>query len=428
MSRATRRCVRIAIEPRPQGLPADLGRPQLPGCKSHAQRALLLAAFAPANSCLRGAPANDDVLVLGSVLAANGRHCTQQGDTLRVAGRPLGRGEAFTADVGQNGTAARSLLMLVPLLGGRLQIDGSLGLRRRPMGAAVQALRQALVRCDGERLPIVADGSDLEVNAQLDLRVDGGVTTQAATGALLAMAHRGGGSLRVRSPRARAYLDLTARVLRDFGCTVTVQAAGDDLQFTVGGEVHPAGEYVVPADASSRAFVAALASLHRRELPPELAAQAFAAHPDLQIDGDLARLQAAGSSELQFTALATHPDCVPALAAVAATRPGLTVFANLANLRHKESDRLAAMAAGLEAVGARAFCRGDDLHVVGPLRPGTNTPQAPTQADHRIVMALALLGTVHPSGVVVSEAEAAAKSWPGFFEWLARCALVRALD
>ncbi len=420
--------MRILIEPRVHGVPTDLGGPRLPGCKSHAQRTLLLAAFTPGERVLRGLPDNDDVAILERVLREWGRDVRARGDQRIVRGAPIVNGETLSAAVGENGTAARTLLMLVPLLGGRLQLDGAPGLRRRPFGAAVAALRALGVTCDREQLPLVADGSNLPHDLPHGWHIDASVSTQPATGALLALALRGGGELTVSAPRAGGYLQITTAVLRAFGWRVDVEESAREQRFRVGGQPAPAGDFEVPADASARAFVVTLAAMHGLQLPRALDAAQFAAHPDLQIDAALHRLRHDVTAPVTLAGLGSHPDCVPALAAAAALRAGSTRLTDLANLRHKESDRLAAMAAGLEAAGAEAHVEGDDLLVRGPLRQSDRALELPTVPDHRVVMALALLGTAAARGVVVGHGAAVAKSWPGFFDWLARCAAVRRIS
>jgi 3-phosphoshikimate 1-carboxyvinyltransferase len=98
---------------------------------------------------------------------------------------------------------------------------------------------------------------------------------------------------------------------------------------------------------------------------------------------------------------------------------------HLPALRDKESDRLQAIAAGLCAAGAGCRVEDDGLVVVGPLPRTPVVPrELPAVADHRIVMALSLLGTVLPGGVRVGNEQAVGKSWPAFFDWLGRAARV----
>jgi 5-enolpyruvylshikimate-3-phosphate synthase len=196
--------------------------------------------------------------------------------------------------------------------------------------------------------------------------------------------------------------------------------------FTVAGALQPAGRIAIPPDASARAFPLALAAMHGRDAASLLPHDSGDPHPDWAIDQDLEALRDSGDVTLH--GLSARPDCVPALSAVAAARQGSVRIADVPALRHKESDRLAAMAAGLTAAGAEASVDRDDLLVCGPLALATAARRLPAPADHRVVMALSLLGTVARHGVVLPHAEAVQKSWPGFFDWLARCALVEPLE
>lgn len=393
----------------------------LPGCKSHAQRALLLAAFVDGTSRLQVSDAGADFHHLAQTLAANGREIVADGrDGYSVAGRALQRGERLRCHVGESGTAARMLLMLVPMLGGILELDGEPSLRARPMLDAVAALRMLGVAVDGDCLPLLADGS--RVVHEPRWSVDASRTTQPASGLLLAAALRGFGQVRARGAKATGYLELTAAVLRQWGSQVHGQA--DDLGWhaVVSGAV-ASREFQVPLDASSRAFPVALAALRGIHLPAALHAAQFAPHPDLQIDGDLRRLLDPATNEVVLADLAQRPDVVPMLAAVAACRTIPVRMRFLANLRLKESDRLQAMQQALRQLGARASVQGDDLLVQGPLRSGQHALSG-LPSDHRIIMALAVLGAVRQEGLVLPHPQCCAKSWPGFWNWLAGCAQV----
>ncbi|MCA8952025.1 MAG: hypothetical protein KDE27_21120, partial [Planctomycetes bacterium] len=118
----------------------------------------------------------------------------------------------------------------------------------------------------------------------------------------------------------------------------------------------------------------------------------------------------------------------PALAMLAAQRRGRTVFRGVRNLRTKESDRVAAITAALGTLGVSTQVRVDELEVIGPIPDDGRLISVPTAADHRIVMALALLGTRLPGGIEVRNSEAVTKSWPGYWDWLGRCAEVVASD
>ena len=133
----------IRIARRPGGVPKDLGNPQIPGSKSHAQRAMCLAAFLPGRWILRGAPANDDVATLGAALTGLGAGIQERPGRMVVT--TVDSWDAARLDLGANGTALRILSVLLPMLGRSVQLTGGPGLTRRPMGAALGLARSGLI-------------------------------------------------------------------------------------------------------------------------------------------------------------------------------------------------------------------------------------------------------------------------------------------
>lgn len=409
------------------GVPADLGLPDLPGCKSHTQRAMVLAGFLPGRRLLRGALRSADPELLGVALERLGARVEWQAEGCRIQGvaaapRPA---ELF---LGENATALRMLLLVVPLLGGSLVVDGAPGLRARPLGAVLATLHALGLRTEGEGLPLRIAGPARSIPSVLDVEASG--TSQAASGAVLGMALRSlrvGGTGRVRAlrPAAPGYLAMTGSVLRGFGCEVHSWWVGPDLQIEVGPWGPIPEEFAIPPDASSATFVRVLAALHRRAAVPFVGPTGNP-HPEAAVGEDLAALQgAAPHASVVLDRLGLRPDAFPALAALAATRSGETLLTGAASLRAKESDRIAAMAMALHALGVECQELTDGLWVRGPLRADGNEPvPVPAPADHRVIMALALLGTVLPQGVSLPHRDAVAKSWPGFWEWLARVAEV----
>lgn len=416
----------VTVAPRPEGVAKDLGRPELPGSKSHTQRAMLLAAGAGRRVRLVGALRARDTEVLARALEALGARFEWDGADL-VVDPGLARGASADVDLEENGTALRTLLVVVPMLGGRLRVDGSPRLAERPVDEALEVLRRAGARVEGERLPLVVDGRT--ARAWDGLEVDARRTTQVASGVLAGLALRarlvgGGGGLVARAPSAPGYVRLTAHVAARLGWTVQVEERGADLGLRVVGTPRPApAELRVPPDASALAFPLALAAMHGRAWRPR-GLPAGDPHPDLRVLEDVDALRTAPAGARFDLDLGGHPDSFCALAALAATRAGVTRLAGAPALRLKESDRIAAMARGLAALGARVEELEDGLVVHGPIARGAGPVAVPATADHRVVMALALLGTVRAGGVRLPHPGAVAKSWPGFFDWLGRTARV----
>ena len=161
-------------------MPRDLGMPQIPGSKSHAQRAMCLAAFLPGRWTLRGAPANDDVAVLAAALAQMGAAVEQRPGRLVFDGRP--GPDLARLDLGANGTAMRFLSVVLPMLGYSAELCGTEGLQARPMDAALDFLS----RYDAA----VEEGWPLRVGGDMvkwpeELHVNAEITSQVASGVLL---------------------------------------------------------------------------------------------------------------------------------------------------------------------------------------------------------------------------------------------------
>lgn len=417
----------VWIRPMVDGVPPHLGFPSpgdialLPSSKSHAQRMLLLAALLAGTHEVADIGAGLDVAATLRAIRSLGADIAMAGDRVRVVGVDAAQQPPVAeVDCAENGTLLRALGTIVPALGGAVSLDAAGGLRRRPLQALFQAWDAMGISHDKcwplrTRLPVAPP--------RLPGRVDGSSTTQVATGLLLALAVRGGGTLVVESPGSRDYLQVTAQVLRGFGFAIESRQQGADLVVRVGARAMRVGAHEVPRDPSARAFVAALAAMHRVPMPAAVAVPAAVEHPDAAVDDDLLRLLTPGA--ITLGELAMRPDSVPAIASAAASRTGTTHMPGLATLRGKESDRLDQLARGLSACGAKTLVVADGLVVTGPLpRSGAAPVVVDCASDHRIVMALALLGTILPAGIVLPHASCVAKSWPAYWDWLGRVATV----
>jgi 3-phosphoshikimate 1-carboxyvinyltransferase len=419
---------RVLVQPKPGGVPSDLGAPVLPGSKSHAQRALLVAGLGVGTSTLDNMPDSGDVQVLGAALAALGARVERDGARWKVHAAAELRDARIQCH--DNGTALRMLMMMVGMLGGRATFDGSPRLRQRPVDEAVTALRAHGVRVN-DRWPVRVDGQAPRTDSPAEMVLTARTTSQVVSGAMLGLACAaargvaGPRAVRVEGPitAAALYWSITTQVLDAFGARWRSEASADGVRMMV-DQVRPREHcYGVPVDASAATFVSALAALHGADLPrwPDQDG-----HPDWLVNAELLCLRSAEpNATWSAQLLASLPDTFPALCAVSAQRAAPSVLRGAPVLRHKESDRVAAMAAGLRPLGVSCTEHDDGLVLVGRdlRRRAASAPiPLPAPADHRVVMALALLGTLVPAGVVVDHAPCVAKSWPGYFDWLARVA------
>lgn len=393
-------------------LPSSLrGSVTVPVSKSAAHRALICAALAGQKDVLPpGEALGDDLLATRDALA-----------------RLLAPGEGPVAlDCRESGSTLRFLIPLAAALGVPAVFAGRGRLPERPLGVYAACLPEHGVRLSS------AGGLPLTVTGRLRpgrFSLPGNVSSQFVTGLLLALPLLPGDSaIELTSPLESApYVEMTLRTMRAFGVAAEPAKEGWNVP---GNQIYrPAPGFRVERDWSQAAFFLAAAALGGRvELPGldadscqgdraaetlfrELGAKivwnggVICAKPGPPPDGPSALLLDA----------AQIPDLVPALAAAAAGTPGQCVsIRNAARLRLKESDRLAAMADGLNALGAdvREMPDGLEIRGVRRLRGG----EADGRGDHRVVMALAVAALRADGETVVTDAQSVRKSYPDFFK------------
>ena len=237
-------------------------------------------------------------------------------------------------------------------------------------------------------------------------------------------------------PVSRSYLDLTVRVMER--CGVRVEVDGPRRFRVAAAERYRPGIHRVSGDWTTASYFLAAAALGRgpdgapgrveirgldpdspqgeREFPALLRRMGCDVEEDATSSGW--RLRVTGAPRLAGIEvdMGRLPDAVPTLAALAPFADAPTRITGVAHLRHKESDRIEAIAAGLRRLGARVETAADSLTIwPARLRPATVDPEG----DHRIAMGLALTGLRIPGGVRVSSPEVVAKSFPGFWKALA---------
>ena len=270
------------------------------------------------------------------------------------------------------------------------------------------------------------------------LRLERPASSQEASALLVALsAWPGEGELEVEGAiPSRPYVEMTCRVLAEFGARVRVEDRTGGARFAVKGPlVAPEEPIVIEPDASSAAVALAAACLSGgRVVVPGL--RADSAQPDARVIGHLERFGCrAGAGEEGLWAegfpsrgaeldLSEAPDLAPVLAAIAGAAAiragGRSRLAGLATLPGKESSRIEVLARGLSALGLEVEPEADSLSIASgrASSPGGEVVLDP-KGDHRMVFAFALLGLVR-GNVWVADPGCAAKSWPGFWEDLER--------
>jgi len=293
----------------------------------------------------------------------------------RVTIEPGAAPRAGRIECGNAGTLFRFLTALTTTVPGRWELDGTPRLRERPVGPLVEALRAlgASVECPRAEgfAPLTVEGGTLSGGA---IALDAGASSQYLSALLLAgQGARGPIEIEVRELVSAPYVDLTVDLLREFGGVVERRGRPG---FRTGPSRLRGGSYRVEADLSAAAYPAAAAALSGGEVVLESVslasrqgdARLFALLGAMgakveERDGGV-RIRGGALRALDVDA-ADIPDQVPTLAALAPFALGTTRITNVAHLRIKESDRLAAMAEELRRSGAQAEELPDGLVVPG---------------------------------------------------------------
>jgi 3-phosphoshikimate 1-carboxyvinyltransferase len=413
------------------------GTATVPGDKSISHRALVLAALARGTSTIAGPNPGEDVAATARALVALGARVDRADEAnVQVEGYGLGglREPAGVIDCGNSGTSMRTLLGVCATVPGLSVLTGDESLSRRPMLRVAAPLRQMGATVDGRRHgelpPMAVRGGDLTgIEAELHL-----ASAQVKTALLLAgLAAAGTTSVTEPAPSR----DHTERMLEAAG--VPVARAGTTCSVEGGSEPAPTA-WEVPGDTSSALYLLVAALL----VPgSELTVTDVLLNPtrtaafevlgrmgaDLVVQetgtrcgepwGDVT----ARTSELRGTDIgpAEVPgliDELPLLAVAASQAEGTTEVSGAAELRVKESDRIAAMVSGLRVLGARAEETPDGMVIEGPATLGGGAIDS--LGDHRVAMSFAIAGLVSADGVRVGRWSCVDTSFPGFLDVLGR--------
>jgi 3-phosphoshikimate 1-carboxyvinyltransferase len=392
----------------------------VPGSKSLTNRALLLAGLADGTSRLAHPLVSDDTVVMGEALGALGARLHRADGELLVGGLAGPPTRSAALYCGMAGTVGRFLLPVLAAGRGRFELDAHPQLRRRPLGPVLDALRAQGAEIHGEAFPLWLEATGLSGGV---IDVDATVSSQFLSGLMLAAPLAAAPTtLRFRLSVSRPYLEMTAAVMAAFGAAVVMGADA----VTVEPGAYRAGDYAVEPDASTASYFLASAALTGTSVTLPGLSRARTGQGDITLADHLVTMgaeltdretglslagPAAGLRGLEVD-MSQASDVFMTLACVAPFAGSPTTIEGLANVRVKESDRLAATAENLRRLGITVD-EGPDFLTVHPGRPRPGV-RLPTYDDHRIAMAFSLIGTRVP--VELEDPGVVAKTCPDFWE------------
>lgn len=368
------------------------GRIRVPGSKSIAQRALILATRK--GGVVRNVPDSEDLDRMCGGLRALGFTVEERPGERAVSGEFHDREAEI--DAGDNATGARCLTVLASLRSAWTTIDGSERLRARPVGPLCEALRGLGVEVSVDAFPIRVKGP-LQGGT---VRVSTEISSQFATALILVVPRVKGLRVNVVGKRSFSYVGLTAHVQRHFSDPFEVEPDFSSAAALAVGAATTRGDLFLDGLSISSAQPDA------RIVPflNKAGARVTAEEGGIRIQG--------GALEGIQADLANSPDLGPLLGALGALAKGETAVRGAPHLIHKESDRIASTVGLIRALGGDAAALDDGFVVRGGRRLHSATVSS--AGDHRIAMAAGVLA-LSVRGVTVTGAESVRKSYPGFF-------------
>ena len=407
----------------------------LPGSKSLTNRYLTCLSLADGASELQEASPADDVSRMLQALNQLGVRTMQRSDRTTIdidgAGRNGLGGLDAEIDVGPAGTTMRFLTALATLGYGVVRIDGSPRMRQRPIGPLAESLRRlgATIRfLDREGYPpIEIRGRGL---AGGEVIISSTPSSQILS-ALLMVAPYAQQDVMIaidEPPPSRPYLAMTIAVMRQLGVEVVEH---EGARFIVAAsQRYQAGVYSIEPDASGASYFWAAAAvtggrakvlgLRRSSAQGDVRFVEVLEQMGCKVISHADALEVVGPADGVLHGvnvdLNAMPDTVQTLAVLALFARGRTEIRNVANLRLKETDRLAALSSELTRLGAKVDVHRDGLTVFPA--DELNPAEIETYDDHRMAMSFAVAALARP-GIVIRKGGCVSKSFPGFFDLLA---------
>ena len=400
-----------------------------PGSKSISNRVLPLCALSKDATTVYNLPDGEDVVLMQKALHALGVKMDSQAKGLKIQG--IGGGfhaiHPLALHLGNSGTCMRNLAALLACSNGEFFLDGVKRMRERPLGPLVEALLKLNPHCKVEYVqkegfpPIRVKSKGFYGGTT---SISGEISSQFTTAVLLALPlGENQSQISIRGKQvSKPYVDMTCKIMKQFG--VEVIPIENDYKISAGSYYRSPREYFIEPDASSASyFLAAGAIAHGPVTIPGITPES------LQGEAGFAKILEKMGAKVHWSSqgitvsggllqgidvdMDSMTDTGMTLGITALFAKGKTTIRNVGNWRHKETDRLEAMAKELSKLGAKVEKGEDHLTIEPPekIKPATIS----TYDDHRMAMcfSLACLGGVP---ITIENPNCTHKTYPGYFK------------
>ncbi len=404
------------------------GRVRAPPSKSYTHRAFVISGLAEGNSRIKEPLLSGDTLATLRAMEAFGAGVEKGRDEVLIRGASGRLKSPEVIDCENSGTSLR-LLTGVAALDGEVMLTGDASLRKRPVQPLLDALAQMGVKSEtlkaNGRPPLKVYGRGKIEGGEVKIRGD--MSSQFISSLLIISPYAEGDvEINITTPlKSKPYIDITLEMMRSFGADV--ENRGYKRFIVPSSQNYRGRDFKIEGDYSSASYFIALASMSggrvevenlnpgslqgdRRilEIVEEMGAEVKEHRESITVEG--------GELKAIEVDLGDTPDLLPTVAVLAAKAEGKSVIYNVEHARYKESDRIRACAREIEKFGCRVEEKKDGLEIQGSDR--LKGARVESYSDHRMVMALSILGLVSDGETVVEDVESVAISYPGFFDAL----------
>ena len=397
----------------------------VPGSKSYTHRMLIAAALSNGSCVLNNPLESEDTMLTLEALQQLGVQIEKEANGCTVFGRNgLLDATEKPLDLGNSGTSMRLLTAAVALGQGTYILTGTQRMQQRPLKDLMDGLNQIGVQARSLKNsgfpPVKVMGVKIEGG---HIQLDCSISSQFLSALLLIgpYTERGVEITVTAGPVSRPYVDITLDVMHKFG--VTVERNAYDRFSISGGQAYQAGSYSVEPDCSQAGYFWAAAAVTGStvkvkgistdsrqgdirfvEILDDMGCKIVEKSDGIEVCG--------GPLTAVKADMADMPDLVPTLAVVAAFASGTTILKNVAHLKEKESNRLAAVVNELAKMGIEADYDDQALIIAGGQPHGA---EIETYNDHRIAMSFAVAG-LKVDGIFIRDESCVNKSFPDFWD------------